>query len=90
MLRFRSSRTEPSFEDDSEEPDITEIDHFHHILFGGDQLTCARARGAQRIRQNAVTVQSRLEGFVPVIEDWHTKACLLEVRTNNFLDSFII
>ena len=24
-------------------------DHFYHILFGGDQLTAARARGSQRV-----------------------------------------
>jgi len=22
----------------------------------------------------------RLDGFIPVVEDWHTKVCLLEVR----------
>ena len=29
-------------------------DHFHNILFGGDQLTGARARGAQHVRENSV------------------------------------
>ena len=73
------SRTVPSFDPDSSEPDVIQTDHFHHILFGGDQLTCARARGAQRIRQNSLIGQSRLEGFVPIVEDWHAKACLLGV-----------
>ena len=27
-------------------------DHFHNILFGGDQLTVARACGAQHAREN--------------------------------------
>ena len=76
---IRKSETVPSVDTESTEPDIIEIDHFHHILFGGDQLTCARARGAQRIRQNSLVGQSRLEGFVPVVEDWHAKACLLGV-----------
>ena len=31
--------------------------------------------GAQRIRKNSVMGQSRLEGLIPVVEDWHAKAC---------------
>ena len=33
---------------DVEEVDITK-DKFHQILFGGDQLTVARARGSQEL-----------------------------------------
>ena len=55
------------------------VDTFHKILFGGDQLTCARARGAQRIMQNHDTGKQQLEGLIPVIEDWHAKQCLLSV-----------
>lgn len=52
---------------------------FHKILFGGDQLTAARARGAQRIRVNSVSPQAKLEGLIPCAEDWHTKLNLLGV-----------
>jgi len=55
------------------------MDHFQHILFGGDQLTVARARGAQGILSNSHTGFDRLEGLVPVVEDWHAKVCILEV-----------
>ena len=50
--------------------------HFHHILIGligGDQLTVARVRGSQDSRYNSNNGRRRLEGFIPVIEDWHTK-----------------
>ena len=49
-----------------------------HYLFGGDQLTCARARSA-KCRQDSATAIERLEGLLPVIEDWHTKMCHFEV-----------
>ena len=77
---IRKSQTVPSHDDDSSQPDVIENDHFHHILFGGDLLTCARAGGggdAQRIRQ------SRLEGLIPVVKDWHAKACFLGVSVYN-------
>ena len=45
---IRKSQTVPSHDDDSSQPDVIENDHFHHILFGGDQLTCARARGGSK------------------------------------------
>ena len=51
-------------------------------LVGGDQLTVARMRGAQRIRGNSETSQQRLDGFLPVVEDWHAKMCFLEVNIN--------
>lgn len=53
------------------------MDHFHHVFFGGDMLTAKRARGAQRIRENSNRGRDRLEGLVPVVEDWHTKMCLV-------------
>lgn len=49
------------------------------ILLGGDQLSVARARGAQKIRSNSATKRDRLDGLLPVAEDWHAKLCLLEV-----------
>lgn len=55
-------------------------DHFYHILFGGDQLTAARARGSQRVRMNSDDGLSRFEGLIPVVEDWHAKVILLQVR----------
>lgn len=62
------------------EPDV-EIDNelFHQILLGGDQLTVARARGSIAARQDHITRRERLEGLFPVVEDWHTKQCLLKV-----------
>lgn len=53
--------------------------HFHHILLGSDQLTVARVRGCQRIRNNSDNGRACLEGLFPVVEDWHTKMCYLKV-----------
>ena len=50
-------------------------------LVGGNQLTTARARGAQRITSNSLKSEDKLEGVLPVAEDWHTKMCLLQVIT---------
>lgn len=49
------------------------------ILIGGDQLTVARARGAQKATANALSPSDRLEGLVPMVEDWHAKVTLLSV-----------
>lgn len=51
----------------------------HNVLFGGDQLTAARVRGAIKAMANNPTPQTRLEGVVPVIEDWHAIVVLLQV-----------
>ena len=51
---------------------------FHQILLGGDQLTIARARGSIAARLD-ITRRERLEGLLPVVEDWHAKQCLLKV-----------
>ena len=53
--------------------------HYHRILMGGDQLTAARARSSQKHMANALTPDERLEGLIPMVEDWHTKAALLGV-----------
>ena len=50
-------------------------DQFYKILVGGDQLTAARARSSKKHMINANTPQVRLEGLVPMVEDWHSKAC---------------
>lgn len=63
----------------SDELVAVRVDHFHHILLGGDQLTAARARGAQRIRANSETKVGRLKGLIPVVGDWHAKGCFLAV-----------
>ena len=55
------------------------VDHFHHILIGGDQLTVARIQGAQRVRNNSESGRACLEDLYPVVEDWHTKMCYLKV-----------
>ena len=52
---------------------------FHRVLFGGDQLTAKRARGGVRIRNNSTNSADRLEGLLPVSEDWHAKVVFLEV-----------
>ena len=55
----------------------------HHLLIGGDQLTSERIRGAQSLRKNSTTATGRLDGFVPVSEDWHAIVCFLQVCTFN-------
>ena len=54
----------------------------HKILFGGDQLTAARARSAKNAKSNSASPLSRLEGLVPCAEDWHAKLNLLEVKND--------
>lgn len=51
----------------------------HALLFGGDQLTAARARGCQELRMNSDTTAGRLKGLIPTAEDWHTAVILLVV-----------
>lgn len=53
---------------------------FSPVLLGGDQLTAARARGAKKAKVNADIPSSRLEGIIPVAEDWHTKMNFVGVR----------
>lgn len=59
---------------------VPKVDILEKCLFGGDQLTCARARSAKRHRQDSATPLEKLDGLEPVIEDWHTKMCLFEAR----------
>lgn len=51
----------------------------HQILFGGDQLTVARVRGAQIAMSNSNNSVKKLQGLIPVIQDWHTEVILTEV-----------
>ena len=55
---------------------------FFKILFGGDQLTVARARGAQSLRATHDSAKERLEGLCPVIEDWYARMTLMKVYTD--------
>lgn len=57
----------------------------HPVLFGGDQLTVQRARAAQIACANETLATERLEGLVPVFEDWHTKMTLLTVSHHSIL-----
>ena len=55
-------------------------DHMvYPILLGGDQLTVARVRGAKSIRADHDTNIEKLNGFFPVVEDWHCRMTLLKV-----------
>jgi len=87
-----SKRTTETFVMSGSEPITLQMDHFQHILFGGDQLTVARARGAQGILSNSHTGSDRLEGLVPVVEDWHAKVTFMKLlwtrlyKTNSSMD----
>ena len=48
-------------------------------LFGGDQLTTERARTVRNVLSNSDSASSKLEGLIPVTEDWHAKMCLYKV-----------
>ena len=61
---------------DTEQPSIEKV---HALLFGGDQLTAARARACQQLRTNSDTTTGRLKGLMPTAEDWHTSVTLLVV-----------
>lgn len=52
---------------------------FFKILFGGDQLTAARIRGTQALRVTQDRAADRLEGLIPVAEDWHSRMALVDV-----------
>lgn len=49
------------------------------VISGGDQLTCERQVGAQRLTRCANSVAERLELLEPVSEDWHCLVSLLRV-----------
>ena len=51
----------------------------HELLFGGDQLTASRARGAQALRSSHDTRKDRLVRLLPTPEDWHARVTLLKV-----------
>lgn len=49
------------------------------VVCGGDQLTCERQVGAQRLTRCGNSVAERLELLEPVSEDWHFLVTLLRV-----------
>ena len=51
----------------------------HQILSGGDQLTSCCCRGAQSLCCNHESTLERLEGLIPVTEDWHARLTLVKV-----------
>ena len=53
--------------------------HMHPILFGGDQLTAARARAAKDAKVNSIDPSLKFDGLIPVAEDWHIRLNLLGV-----------
>lgn len=63
----------------SSEEEVLHNDRFHQVLLGGDQVTVARARSCQRGRGNSDSGVCKLNGFIPVAEDWHTGVILLTV-----------
>ena len=62
-----------------EEDFVCEDSFCHRILFGGDQLTVCRCRGAQLVRRHDDAAEERYAGLVPVIEDWHARLTLMRV-----------
>ena len=62
---------------------------FIDILFGGDQMTCVRARTAKLLRSSHDNPENALYGIVPVVEDWHARMCLLRVSGYDVLYSII-
>lgn len=56
-----------------------QAENLHYLVIGGDQLTVERIRGAQSMRRNSIHATGRLEGFIPITEDWHAKVCFMQV-----------
>lgn len=52
---------------------------FFSLFIGGDQLTVARIRGVQGLRDTEAKCVDRYEGLCPVVEDWHTRMTLMKV-----------
>lgn len=63
---------------------------FFSILFGGDQLTVARIRGTQALRDTHDQAVDRLEDAIPVVEYWHARMTVLKVHICFLLSIFIM
>uniref|UniRef100_A0A1X7VUI6 DUF6589 domain-containing protein n=1 Tax=Amphimedon queenslandica TaxID=400682 RepID=A0A1X7VUI6_AMPQE len=61
-----------------ESEEVTD-DKLYQILIGGDQLTVARARSAIGIRRNHNTNKEKLQGLIPVVEDWHARVIFVRL-----------
>lgn len=59
-----------------------DYDSTRKVACGGDQLTCERQVGAQRLSSCANTPAERLELLEPVTEDRHCLVSLLRVSQN--------
>jgi len=74
-LTLIDSVTDP----DTNESVILKHHKTHPLLFGGNLLTTERVRGCRRSRSNADEAGTKLQGLIPVVEDWHSKVALLKV-----------
>eukprot|EP00731_Ephydatia_muelleri_P025731 Em0017g814a len=72
-------------EDGSTRTTEVHIDHINPVLIGGDQLTVARVRGSQDALLNSESGMQRVQGLIPVIEDWHTKMCYMQGSGGNLV-----
>lgn len=57
------------------------------ILFRGNQVTAARAHSELKAMCNATIAAKRLEGIIPVIEDWHAEVIFLQVIWKYFFSA---
>ena len=58
---------------------------FDTKLLGGDQLTVARVRGTQYLRDSEDKRVDRYEGLIPTIEDWHARMIMLKAHKIAFM-----
>ena len=72
------SKYVPSNSHDNAEEHSRQCQVMQLLLFG-DQLTVERARGAMVLRSLHENAIDRLEGFVPVVADWHARMTLVKV-----------
>uniref|UniRef100_A0A1X7U207 DUF6589 domain-containing protein n=1 Tax=Amphimedon queenslandica TaxID=400682 RepID=A0A1X7U207_AMPQE len=80
MLKLQSyAPTEHSTVVDGVSGSTISFDVTHEILLGGDQLTRKRAESAKFARRNSPIAAERLDGLIPVCEDWHAKKIFLEM-----------
>ncbi len=65
--------------------DSTEDKSYIPTLVGGDYLSVTRAREEKHSTLWHIATsdlkENRLDGMIPMAEDWHAKVCLLEVST---------
>ena len=54
--------------------------HVMKLILGGDQLTAACVRGTQALRVTEEKVLDRLQGLVPVVEDWYARMAFTKVH----------